>query len=137
MDYLDTFVANQSTARTIFHLPLEQYLNSKKELDSRILQPLWFCLTQLLEHCIGQPPSEDIISQKAVLCCETVISWDFGVEEGTFRRVSFGPTTAAKPESDEDEDETQPIWPGSWGNAINDYVIDLFFKVDLFGAIMN
>jgi hypothetical protein len=67
-----------------------------------------------------------------VVCCETIISWDFGIEEGTFRRVSFGPTTAVAITDDDDdgfEDEKQPIWPGSWGNAINEFVIDLFFKV--------
>lgn len=67
--------------------------------------------------------------QKAVICCERIISWDFGIEEGTFRRVSFGPTTEQKQgEEDEDEDK-QPIWPGSWGSAINSFVVELMFKV--------
>ena len=68
-----------------------------------------------------------------MVCCETIIAWDFGIEEGTFRRVSFGPTSAVvRTENDDDddfEDEKQPIWPGSWGNAINEFVVDLFFKV--------
>ena len=74
--------------------------------------------------------------QKAVVCCERIISWDFGIEEGTFRRVSFGPTTEQKQgEEDEDEDK-QPIWPGSWGSAINSFVVELMFKVspDQYGA---
>jgi len=67
-----------------------------------------------------------------VICCETIISWDFGIEEGTFRRVSFGPATAAsKPEDDDDEEEKQPIWPGSWANVVNEFVVNLFFKAQL------
>jgi hypothetical protein len=86
-------------------------------------------LNQVLEVCILQPPSDDRLIQKAVICCETIISWDFGIEEGTFRRVSFGPATATNPGDDEDIDEKQPIWPGSWGNLVNEFVVDLFFKV--------
>jgi hypothetical protein len=65
------------------------------------------------------------------MCCETIISWDFGIEEGTFRRVSFGPATAVKQRDDESvwEDDKQPIWPGSWGTVINEFVVDLMFKV--------
>jgi hypothetical protein len=132
-EYLDTFIPSQTTKHTTFHLPLEQHLHSKAQLDSQILQPLWVTLTQVLESCISQPPSDDPLMQKAVICCETIISWDFGIEEGTFRRVSFGPTTAVKAgnssEDDDDEEEKQPIWPGSWANVINEFVVDLLFKV--------
>jgi hypothetical protein len=127
IEYLDTFIPSQTTKQTTFHLPLEQHTHSKSQLDSSILQPLWITLTQVLENCLSQSSTDDTIIKKAVICCETIISWDFGIEEGTFRRVSFGPTTAAT--NDDDDDEKQPIWPGSWGNVINEFVVDLFFKV--------
>lgn len=126
MEYLDTFIPSQTTKKTTFHLPLEQHIHSKAQLDSSILQPLWVTLTQVLEHCLSQP--DEILIQKAVTCCETIISWNFGIEEGTFRRVSFGPSTTVT-EDDDIDDEKQPIWPGSWGNVINEFVVDLFFKV--------
>jgi hypothetical protein len=113
----------------MFHLPLEQHTHSKSQLDSHILQPLWITLTQVLDGCISQTPSDTALPQKAILCCATIISWDFGIEEGTFRRVSFGPATVVEPSYDEDEDEKQPVWPGSWGNVINEFAVDLFFKV--------
>jgi len=127
-EYLDTFIPSQTTKQTTFHLPLEQHIHSKSQLDSSILQPLWITLTQILESCLSQSSTEDTIIQKAIICCETIISWDFGIEEGTFRRVSFGPATAVT-NDDDDDDEKQPIWPGSWGNVINEFVVDLFFKV--------
>jgi hypothetical protein len=128
-EYLDTFIPSQTTKYATFHLPLEQHIHAKAQLDSHILQPLWVTLTQVLDAGISQPPSDDPLVQKAVMCAETIISWDFGIEEGTFRRVSFGPATEQKQgEEDEDEDK-QPIWPGSWGTAINSFVIDLMFKV--------
>ena len=129
MEYLDTFIPSQTTKQTTFHLPLEQHIHSKAELDSKILQPLWITLTQVLEHCLSQSSLEnDNLIQKAVLCCETIISWNFGIEEGTFRKVSFGLATAVT-EDDDVDDEKQPIWPGSWGHGINEFVVDLFFKV--------
>jgi hypothetical protein len=129
-EYLDTFIPSQTTKQTTFHLPLEQHIHSKAELDSKILQPLWITLTQVLEHCLSQSSLEnDNLIQKAVICCETIISWNFGIEEGTFRRVSFGPATAVT-EDDDIDDEKQPIWPGSWGNVINEFVVNLFFKVN-------
>jgi hypothetical protein len=130
-EYLDTFIPSQTTKHTTFHLPLEQHIHSKAQLDSNILQPLWVTLTQVLEACIAQPPSYDPLFQKAVICSETIISWDFGIEEGTFRRVNFGPATgvSGSGEGDDDEDEKQPIWPGGWGNVVNEFVVDLFFKV--------
>ena len=79
--------------------------------------------------CISQTPSDDPLIQKTVECCEIIICWDFGIEEGTFRRVSFGPATVVSNNGHDDEDHLQPIWPGSWGNVINEFVIDLFFKV--------
>jgi hypothetical protein len=126
-EYLDTFIQSQTTKSTIFHLPLEQHAHSKTQLENQILQPLWVTLTQVLEKCITLPPTDDILTQKAVICCETIISWDFGIEEGTFRRVSFGPAVV-KPD-DNDDDDKQPIWPGSWGTVINEFVVDLMFKV--------
>lgn len=133
-EYLDTYIPSRTTKQTTFHLPLEQHIHSKAQLDKTILQPLWITLTQVLESCLSQSPkSDDTLIQKSVVCCETIIAWDFGIEEGTFRRVSFGPTSAVArtDENDDDdfEDEKQPIWPGSWGNAINEFVIELFFKV--------
>ena len=84
----------------------------------------------MLETGISQPPSYDALVEKAVVSCETIISWDFGIEEGTFRRVSFGPATGVSSSGeDDDEEQIQPIWPGSWGNAINEFVVNLFFKV--------
>lgn len=127
-EYLDTFIPSQTTKQTTFHLPLEQHIHSKSQLDSSILQPLWITLTQVLESCLSQSSTEDPIVQKAIICCETIISWDFGIEEGNFRRVSFGRAAAVTNDND-DDDEKQPIWPGSWGNVINEFVIDLFFKV--------
>ena len=124
------FIPSQVTKQTTFHLPLEQHIHSKAQLDCSILQPLWVTLTQVLEACLSLPPQDDILMQKAVLCCETIICWDFGIEEGTFRRVSFGPaTTVTNDDDDDDDDEKQPIWPGSWGSVINEFVVDLFFKV--------
>lgn len=130
-EYLDTYIPSQTTKHTTFHLPLEQHIHSKAQLDSSILQPLWVTLTQVLETCIAHPQSDASLIQKAIMCCETIISWDFGIEEGTFRRVSFGPATAVKPRDDEEEEEEekQPIWPGSWGTVINEFVVDLLFKV--------
>lgn len=131
-EYLDTFIPSQTTKHSTFHLPLEQHVHSKAQLDSSILQPLWITLTQVLEACVSQPSTDNALLQKAVICCETIISWDFGIEEGTFRRVSFGPATAAsKPEDDDDEEEKQPIWPGSWANVVNEFVVNLFFKAQL------
>jgi hypothetical protein len=128
-EYLDTFIPSQITKQTTFHLPLEQHIHSKAQLDSNILQPLWITLTQILEQCLSlKLDDDDTLIRKAVLCCETIISWDFGIEEGTFRRISFGPTTAVA-EDDDIDDEKQPIWPGSWGLVINEFVVDLFFKV--------
>jgi len=87
-------------------------------------------LTQLLDSCIKLPPAVDAFTQKAVRCCEKIICWDFGIEEGTFRRVSFGPVTAPKLTTDyDDEEDKQPVWPGSWGNVVNEFVVDLLFKV--------
>lgn len=129
IEYLDTFIPSQITKQTTFHLPLEQHIHSKSQLDSRILQPLWVTLNQVLESCLSQSSTEDAIIHKAIKCCETIISWDFGIEEGTFRRVSFGPATIVTNDNDDDYDDKQPIWPGSWGNVINEFVVDLFFKV--------
>ena len=132
IEYLDTFIPSRTTKQTTFHLPLEQHIHSKAELDKKILQPLWITLTQVLETCLTRSPtSEDVLIQKSVVCCETIISWDFGIEEGTFRRVSFGPATGVSRTEDDDddlEDDKQPIWPGGWGNAINEFVVDLFFR---------
>ena len=130
-EYLDTYIPSQTTKHATFHLPLEQHIHSKAQLDSNILQPLWVTLTQVLETCIAHPQSDASLIQKAIMCCETIISWDFGIEEGTFRRVSFGPATAVKPRDDEgeEEEEKQPIWPGGWGTVINEFVVDLMFKV--------
>ena len=113
-----------------FHIPLEQHIHSKAQLDSNILQPLWVTLTQVLETCIAHPQSDASLIQKAIMCCETIISWDFGIEEGTFRRVSFGPATAVKPRDDEgeEEEEKQPIWPGSWGTVINENNVKFVWK---------
>jgi hypothetical protein len=44
--------------------------------------------------------------------------------------VSFGPATSVVDGPSEDEDDdVQPIWPGSWGSVVNEFVVDLFFKV--------
>lgn len=129
-EYLDTFIPSQTAKHTEFHLPLEQHIHSKAQLDSSILQPLWVSLTRTLETCISQPPADDSqLIQKSITCCETIISWDFGIEEGTFRRVSFGPTTAVKPGEDDEDEDIQPIWPGSWAPVVNEFVVSLFFKV--------
>jgi hypothetical protein len=136
-EYLNTFISSQSIKHTTFHLPLEQHIHSKSQLDSHILQPLWITLNQVLEICILQPPSDNSLIQKTILCCATIISWDFGIEEGTFRRVSFGPATAVDPRDDEEDDEKQPIWPGSWGHVINEFVVELFFKVSSFQNLVD
>jgi hypothetical protein len=129
-EYLDTYIPSQTTKGTTFHLPLEQHIHSKSQLDSRILQPLWITLTQILEHSLAVPVSQDNpLLLRALMCCETIISWDFGIEEGTFRRVSFGPVVGADVDAEDVDEEKQPIWPGSWGTVINEFVVDLFFKV--------
>ena len=66
---------------------------------------------------------------RGTMTCETIIAWDFGIEEGTFRRVSFGRATAVDTEADDVDEEKQPIWPGSWGTVINEFIVDLFFRV--------
>jgi hypothetical protein len=129
-EYVDTFIPSQTTKQTTFHLPLEQHIHSKSQLDNHILQPLWITLTQILEQCLSMPTSEENpLLLKTVIACETIIAWDFGIEEGTFRRVSFGPVNIVNAESDDIDEEKQPIWPGSWGTVINEFVVDLFFKV--------
>jgi len=135
-EYIDTFIPSQTTKNTTFHLPLEQHTHSKSQLETQILQPLWVTLTQVLEKCISLPATDDILTQKAVVCCETIITWDFGIEEGTFRRVSFGPA-GATPDDADDDDEKQPIWPGSWGTVVNEFVVDLMFKVPFFPSGVN
>jgi hypothetical protein len=132
VEYIDTFILSQTTKNTTFHLPLEQHTHAKSQLETQILQPLWVTLTQVLEKCITLPPTDDVLTQKAVICCETIISWDFGIEEGTFRRVSFGPVVVN--DDDDDDDDKQPIWPGSWGSVINEFVVDLMFKVRMLGS---
>jgi len=129
-EYLDTFIPSQTTKATTFHVPLEQYIHSKSQLDAHILQPLWITLTQILEQQISvSPAQENVLLLRGTMTCETIIAWDFGIEEGTFRRVSFGPATAVDTEGDDVDEEKQPTWPGSWGTAINEFVVDLFFRV--------
>jgi hypothetical protein len=136
-EYLDTYIPSQITKGTTFHLPLEQHIHSKSQLDSHILQPLWITLTQILEHSLAVPVSQDNpLLLRAVMCCETIISWDFGIEEGTFRRVSFGPVVGGDADAEDVDEEKQPIWPGSWGTVINEFVVDLFFKVPISLSIL-
>ena len=124
------------TKLTTFHLPLEQHIRSKAQLDSHLLQPLWITITQVLEQRISLPPTDDdSLLQRCLVCCETMITWDFGIEEGTFRRVSFGPTMNPKQADNEDdqEEDIQPLWPGSWARVLNPFVVDLMFKVPPLG----
>jgi hypothetical protein len=119
------------TKLTTFRLPLEQHIRSKAHLDSQILRPLWVVLTQVLKEGIAHPPTDnDTLMQKSLVCCEMIITWDFGIEEGTFRRVNFCPTVTSKHgDEEEEEEDIQPLWPGSWGTVINSFVVDLMFKV--------